>query len=84
MLLLHGDGDYLAPVEDTRLLAARLREAGARVHVVDIPHAQHGFEMAKCAHEARAIRIIKHFLRSLSTGAGGSKDRREAASAGAD
>ena len=60
-----------------RLLAARLREAGARVHVLDIPAAQHGFEMAKSAHEARAIRIIKHFLRSLSTGAGGAKDRRE-------
>jgi acetyl esterase/lipase len=43
MLLVHGDADTLVPVEQSRLLAERLRDAGAEVEFDVVPEAGHGF-----------------------------------------
>lgn len=44
-LLVHGTGDRLVSVENERRLARALREAGRPVEVLEIPLADHGFDM---------------------------------------
>lgn len=44
-LLIHGTGDRLVSVENPRRLARALREAGRSVEVLEIPLADHGFDV---------------------------------------
>ncbi|HXG11277.1 MAG TPA: alpha/beta hydrolase [Gemmataceae bacterium] len=43
MLLIHGTADRLVPIEQSRLLERKLREAGAEVALLPIEKAGHGF-----------------------------------------
>jgi len=43
--ILHGDQDVLAPVQQARLLASRLRDAGRPVVYAGLPGAQHAFDI---------------------------------------
>ncbi|HET6896731.1 MAG TPA: prolyl oligopeptidase family serine peptidase, partial [Vicinamibacteria bacterium] len=43
-LLVHGTGDRLVSVENPRILARALVEAGKPVEVLEIPLADHGFD----------------------------------------
>jgi acetyl esterase/lipase len=43
-LLIHGTGDRLVSVENARMLARALREAGRAVELLEIPLADHGFD----------------------------------------
>jgi acetyl esterase/lipase len=42
-LLIHGDADTLVPIAQSRAYAAKLREAGAEVSLVEVPKAEHNF-----------------------------------------
>lgn len=42
-LVIHGDKDAMVPVEQSRELVARMREAGARVKYIEVKNANHGF-----------------------------------------
>jgi acetyl esterase/lipase len=43
-LLIHGTGDRLVSVENPRILARALRDAGRPIEVLEIPLADHGFD----------------------------------------
>lgn len=45
-LLIHGGADRLVPLEQSELLAGRLREAGVPNHLVELPWANHSFDHA--------------------------------------
>jgi acetyl esterase/lipase len=56
MLVVHGDRDVLAPVEEARLFAERLRDiSDAPVVYVELAGAQHAFEMF---HSIRALHTV--------------------------
>jgi acetyl esterase/lipase len=42
-LVIHGDKDAMVPVEQSRELVARMREAGMRVKYIEVKNANHGF-----------------------------------------
>jgi acetyl esterase/lipase len=44
MLLIHGDGDRLVPLDQSRRLAAALEAAGVPHRLIDVPAARHGFD----------------------------------------
>lgn len=64
-LIVHGQSDSLVSINDSRLLYNKLSEAGARVHIVEIPDAQHAFELSPTPLHQRTMRIIKHFIDTL-------------------
>lgn len=45
VMVVHGDGDSWVPVQQARALHARLRDAGSAVAYVELPGAQHGFDL---------------------------------------
>jgi len=66
VLLIHGDNDTTAPLEQSRLLYARLRALGRRVDLMIIPGAPHAFNFknrnqAKTAWQA-ALQWLDHDL----------------------
>jgi len=64
-LVVHGDRDTLAPVEDARHFVARLREVSAQpVLYAEMHGAQHAFEIFP---SVRAVRVIEGAERFLST-----------------
>jgi acetyl esterase/lipase len=70
MLLVHGTRDEVVPLGESRLFAARLRQAGARtVHLLEVPYAHHAFEVFPTPLHQRAVRVIVRFLASLEGGA---------------
>ena len=66
MLLIHGESDTLIPIEEAHRFHDRLIRAGApRVHLCEVPHAVHAFELAPTVLSQRAARVIRQFLDSL-------------------
>ncbi|MCS6911830.1 MAG: alpha/beta hydrolase [Myxococcales bacterium] len=66
LLLVHGQNDGLVPIEQSRRLYHRLRQAGAqRVHLLEVPLALHAFEIAPTPLHQRTMRIILEFLETL-------------------
>ncbi len=60
--ILHGDQDVLAPVQQARLLADRLREAGSPVVYAELPGAQHAFDIVGTPRARAAAEAVGHFL----------------------
>ncbi|WP_372779011.1 alpha/beta hydrolase fold domain-containing protein [Litorivivens sp.] len=66
MLLIHGDGDTLAPVEESHALYKALREIrGVRVGFAELPHAQHAFELWYSRRSLQVIYALEYFLTAL-------------------
>lgn len=71
MLLIHGEKDSLVPPAEGRDFAARLREVSSQAVIhVEIPGAQHAFEMFRSARGHHAIEATVEFLRRVG-GRGG-------------
>lgn len=71
ILLVHGESDTLVPIEEARRFHKHLIKAGAlRVHLCEIPHAVHAFELAPTILSQRAGRVIRQFLDSLQPSLG--------------
>jgi acetyl esterase/lipase len=65
-LVVHGDRDTLAPVQDARAFVARLREvSGQPVAYAEMQGAQHAFEIFPSARSARVIEGVERFLSTL-------------------
>ncbi|KPK14752.1 MAG: hypothetical protein AMJ62_11950 [Myxococcales bacterium SG8_38] len=65
-LIVHGDRDTLAPVEDARLFAERLREASrSEVIYAELRGAQHAFDIFASPRTARMLDGTLHFLSSM-------------------
>jgi len=58
-LLIHGDADTLVPVTQSRAYAAKLRDAGAKVELLEVPGADHNFVGEA---EQKALRTMFRFL----------------------
>ena len=62
--IIHGARDSLAPVEEARELARRLREVSKEpVVYAELPGAQHAFDVFHSIRSAHAIRAVERFLR---------------------
>ena len=62
-LVVHGDLDSLAPVEEARRFAEMLRACGgAPVVYAEIPRAQHAFEIFKCLRGQLVVDGIERYL----------------------
>jgi acetyl esterase/lipase len=64
-LFIHGRNDSLVPIADSRRLHDLLKQAGARSHFVEVPLAQHAFELAPSPLHQRTMRLILRFLETL-------------------
>jgi acetyl esterase/lipase len=66
ILLVHGTHDEVVPIGESRLFAARLRQAGApSVHLLEVPLGNHAFEVFPTPLHQRAVRVIARFLDTL-------------------
>jgi acetyl esterase/lipase len=68
-LLIHGTHDQMAPVTAVRQLQHRLKQAGATVTAVILPHTDHMFDLvgARWSPAARvAIRVLERFLAAVA------------------
>lgn len=66
ILLVHGMEDRMVSIGQSRRFAARLRQAGARVvHLLEVPHVPHSFEIFPSPMQRRAVRVIEAFLARL-------------------
>ncbi|MFZ6002592.1 MAG: alpha/beta hydrolase [Actinomycetota bacterium] len=67
-LVIHGDRDTLAPVEDARAFVERLRAVSAQpVVYAEMQGAQHAFEIFPSVRAARVIEGVERFLTTLWT-----------------
>lgn len=64
-LFIHGKNDSLVPIADSRRMHELLTQAGARSHFVEVPLAQHAFELTPSPLHQRTMRIILRFLETL-------------------
>ncbi len=65
-LIFHGSGDTLAPVEDARLFAERLAaRSAAPVAYVELPGAQHAFDIFPSPRTARVVAGTLRFLEAM-------------------
>lgn len=65
-LIVHGDRDTLAPVEDARLFAERLRDTSrSDVVYAELPGAQHAFDIFASPRTARMLDGTLRFLTSV-------------------
>jgi pectinesterase len=64
-LLLHGENDKLVPMEQSELLAEKLKKAGVHVELVKIPNAPHGFWLQPQWFEETMTRAAKFFTETL-------------------
>ena len=63
-LIFHGDEDTLVPVEDARAFVERLEEASENpVLYVEMPGAEHAFDIFPSFRTARVVECIERFLR---------------------
>jgi acetyl esterase/lipase len=64
--VIHGDRDTLAPVEDARLFAERLKAVSQQpVLYAEMRGAQHAFEVLPSARTAKVIEGVERFLTTL-------------------
>ncbi|MEZ5144173.1 MAG: alpha/beta hydrolase [Acidimicrobiales bacterium] len=67
-LVLHGDRDTLAPVEDARDFVDRLRAASPEpVYYLELHGAQHAFDIFPSIRSRRVIEAVGHFLDGVHT-----------------
>jgi acetyl esterase/lipase len=65
-LLIHGDKDSLVPVEESRRLSAALRERSQRpVGYIEVPGAQHAFEVFLSPRSLLALEGMSRFMTHL-------------------
>jgi acetyl esterase/lipase len=65
-LVIHGDRDTLAPVEDARAFVAKLRKVSQQpVAYAEMRGAQHAFEIFPSVRSARVIEGVERFLTTL-------------------
>lgn len=89
-LVFHGDRDTLVPVGDARTFVARLEEASRNpVRYVELPGAEHAFDIFPSLRTARVVEGIERFLRAtVGPPAGepedGPAERPDPAAVGAD
>jgi acetyl esterase/lipase len=63
-LIFHGDQDTLVPVEDARTFTKRLEEVSMNpVLYVEMPGAEHAFDIFPSLRTARVVECIERFLR---------------------
>jgi acetyl esterase/lipase len=62
LLLLHGTADAVVPVEQSRLLAKRLKDKGAKVTLLAFEHAAHDFDEAGDMNARLAAAAVEAFL----------------------
>lgn len=63
-LIFHGDQDSLVPVEDARAFAKRLEDVSRNpVLYVEMPGAEHAFDIFPSLRTARVVECIERFLR---------------------
>ena len=63
-LIFHGDQDSLVPVEDARAFTKRLEDASSNpVLYVEMPGAEHAFDIFPSLRTARVVECIERFLR---------------------
>lgn len=63
-LIFHGDQDTLVPVEDARAFAKRLEDVSHNdVLYVEMPGAEHAFDIFPSLRTARVVECIERFLR---------------------
>ena len=64
-LVFHGEDDSLVPVEDGRAFVAALSEvSGNPVRYVELPEAEHAFDIFPSLRTARVVEGIERFLRA--------------------
>jgi acetyl esterase/lipase len=64
-LVFHGDRDTLVPVEDARVFVERLRAVSQNdVLYVELPGAEHAFDLIPSVRTARVVEGIERFLRT--------------------
>lgn len=64
-LLFHGEHDSLVPVEDARTFARRLEEVSRdKAIYVELPGAEHAFDLMPSHRTARVVEGIERFLRA--------------------
>jgi acetyl esterase/lipase len=79
-LVIHGTHDSLVPVEQARLFVKVLREASrAPVAYLELPQAQHAFEVFSSARTAHVVRGVARFLAYVYSEHRAGADRAEAA-----
>jgi acetyl esterase/lipase len=65
-LVIHGEHDTLVPVADAREFAARLEAASSStVRYVELPGAEHAFDVFPSLRTARIVEGIERFLRDM-------------------
>jgi acetyl esterase/lipase len=70
-MVVHGTDDSLVPVEEARAFAARLREVSSAPTVyLELPHAQHAFEVFDTVRSETVVRGVHRFLASVCRAAG--------------
>jgi acetyl esterase/lipase len=62
MLLLHGTADAVVPVEQSQLLAQKLKKAGAKVALLTFEHAPHDFDELLDTNARLAAAAVETFL----------------------
>jgi acetyl esterase/lipase len=62
MLLLHGTADLVVPVEQSQLLAQKLKKAGAKVALLTFEHAPHDFDELLDTNARLAAAAVEAFL----------------------
>ena len=81
-LVIHGEKDTLVPVEDARFFAERLREVSREdVRYVELPGAEHAFDLWPSERTARISEGIGRFLTAVAKGEGRGPDDAEVAGA---
>jgi acetyl esterase/lipase len=74
-LIFHGEHDSLVPVDDARTFARRLTEVSrSEVLYVELPGAEHAFDLFPSARTAHVVEGIERFLRA-QVPAGGERSR---------
>jgi acetyl esterase/lipase len=62
-MVVHGTDDSLVPIEEARAFAARLRAVSSAPTVyLELPHAQHAFEVFDTARSETVVRGVHRFL----------------------
>jgi acetyl esterase/lipase len=74
-LIFHGDQDSLVPVDDARAFAKRLEEISRNdVLYVEMPGAEHAFDIFPSLRTARVVETIERFLRRVAEEEAGEED----------
>jgi acetyl esterase/lipase len=64
-LLVHGALDSLVPVEEARVFHKALQDAGVQSHYLELPGAQHAFELFPSPRTLETVRCVAEFVRRV-------------------